>query len=574
MNNKETKNIPPSLSKLGHYRIVEKIGQGGMSCVYKAFDEKLKRSVAIKVLHTFLAEKEEARERFFREAQAGARLAHPNILQIYDVVGAHEKNDYFYIVSEFVKGKTLAEWLKENPLNDVPEIASMIIWQLALALEHAHQQGVIHRDIKPENIMVREDGLLKLMDFGLARINSHDNFTQSGVLLGSFSYMAPEIVKGQQALAQTDIFSLSVMFYFMLTGLLPFSSDNPSAILKKIVEEEPLRLQTLSEVITDDLAEVVYKGLRKDPKKRYTSAYEMALAIENVLKSLTIIPDEKLLSLVLKNPSLEIQKTKSFIEEKIKAKLIESEKQKDEITYLILSHRLGAQEERKQKKHFPKKLYFVGISLCCILFFSFSYFYSPTKTKTDLPYAHNTTENLPEVHMKEEEVYFSPFDVESFEEIKIQKQGTCDVMINVWPYATIYKDGKVIGKDVKKVTLKLNEGKYHFIFMHPFAATKEETIEIKKNQKQFNLSVDLVQTKPSFLIVNSNVDADVIIEDAYKGTCYASAQKPILLKLPDKTHSVMKDITLSKEGYFPVVIKQEFIAGRTITLEVVLKKIN
>ncbi|HXW59995.1 MAG TPA: serine/threonine-protein kinase, partial [Myxococcota bacterium] len=164
------------LEKIAHYRIVRMLGQGGMSIVYEALDEKLKRPVAIKVLHPFLAEGVEYRLRFLREAEAVARLTHPNIVQIFDVANS-DSSEHLYIVTELLFGETLKDYVTRVKLVELPELSAMIIWQMAQALEHAHQKGIIHRDIKPENIMVLKDGQLKLMDFGIASLGSEESLT-------------------------------------------------------------------------------------------------------------------------------------------------------------------------------------------------------------------------------------------------------------------------------------------------------------------------------------------------------------------------------------------------------------
>ena len=240
----------PILGHSGHYRLVRKIGQGGMSVVYEAFDERLKRSVALKLLHPFLAEASEYKARFLREAQAVARLTHPNILQIYDV----SHGDKLYIVTELLNGGTLSEKTHKINFVELPELGTMIIYQMAKALEHAHSRGIIHRDIKPENIMITSDGQLKLMDFGIASIGSDESLTQTGTLLGSLAHVAPEVIKGEPATAQSDIYSLSTVFYWLLSGHLPFKGDSPHALLKAIVDKPAPKIQQMSTYVTDSLA--------------------------------------------------------------------------------------------------------------------------------------------------------------------------------------------------------------------------------------------------------------------------------------------------------------------------------
>ena len=200
---------------LDKYELLERVGQGGMAIVYRGLDRSLKRVVAIKVLHKHLADYQEARDRFEREAQAVAKLRHENILEIFDF--SAKPDSEAYIVTEFIDGQTLKQFLSGHTLRH-PEVAAMISLEVCGALAHAHGVGVLHRDVKPENVMVRKDGLLKLMDFGIAQVLDLERMTVTGQLLGSPAYMAPEIVEGKQLDFRTDVFSVGIMLYLLATG--------------------------------------------------------------------------------------------------------------------------------------------------------------------------------------------------------------------------------------------------------------------------------------------------------------------------------------------------------------------
>ncbi|WP_233583281.1 serine/threonine-protein kinase, partial [Corallococcus sp. CA053C] len=269
---------------IGRYRILEELGSGGMSVVYKGLDTALDREVAVKVLHPHLAGKDESRRRLAREARAVAKLHHPNILEVFDFSSA-EAHDAF-IVTEYIRGRTLKTYLDEGPM-EPPELAAMIIHELAAALAHAHEAGVIHRDLKPENVMVREDGVLKLMDFGIARLlDIEDRMTVTGALVGSPAHMAPEIIEGLEAGPEADIFSLGIMFYALMTGRLPFTASNTTATLKRILDgtyEDPRRrVPTLS----DELAEICATCLQRDPQRRYPNAGKLRDALADALAGL------------------------------------------------------------------------------------------------------------------------------------------------------------------------------------------------------------------------------------------------------------------------------------------------
>ncbi|MCY1022894.1 serine/threonine-protein kinase [Pyxidicoccus sp. MSG2] len=269
---------------IGRYRILEQLGSGGMSVVYKGLDTALDREVAVKVLHPHLAGKDESRRRLAREARAVAKLHHPNILEVFDFSSA-EAQDAF-IVTEYIRGVTLKTFLDEGPM-EPPELAAMVIHELAAALAHAHEAGVIHRDLKPENVMVREDGVLKLMDFGIARLlDIEERMTVTGTLVGSPAHMAPEIIEGLEAGPEADVFSVGIMFYAAMTGRLPFTAANTTATLKRILDgdyEDPRRrVPTLS----DELAEICGTCLQRDPQRRYPDAAKLRDALADYLAGL------------------------------------------------------------------------------------------------------------------------------------------------------------------------------------------------------------------------------------------------------------------------------------------------
>lgn len=301
--------------RLLHYRVLEVVGQGGMSVVYRGRDENLERDVAIKVLHPFLAKKEECRARLAREARAVARLEHANILKVFDFSGdpttlnergprsyGDEHEDEGFLVCEYVPGLTLKHFADRHTLWSVPEAGAMVVLRVARALQHAHEQGVVHRDLKPENIMVREDGVLKLMDFGIAQVVDQKQLTVTGTLLGSPAHMAPESIEGYPADARSDIFSLGTVLYWLVTGSLPFEALTPHALLKTIVEAAPMPPQQRSPRVSDDIAKVIARSMAKRPDDRFRSAAEMADALEEVLAAANVSTTEEAVSEVLARP--------------------------------------------------------------------------------------------------------------------------------------------------------------------------------------------------------------------------------------------------------------------------------
>ena len=288
--------------QIGRYRILEQLGSGGMSVVYKGLDTALDREVAVKVLHPHLAGKDESRRRLAREAKAVARLHHPNILEVFDFSAADAQDAY--IITEYIRGRTLRQYLDEGGI-DPPEIAAMIVHEIAAALAHAHEEGVIHRDLKPENVMVREDGVLKLMDFGIAKLlETEERMTVTGALVGSPAHMAPEIIEGLEAGPEADVFSLGIMLYAFVTGRLPFTAPNTTATLKRILDgayEDPRRrVATLS----DELTEIISRCLQRDRHHRYPNAGGLRDALADYLTSLNFPRvNEELASFFAEPPS-------------------------------------------------------------------------------------------------------------------------------------------------------------------------------------------------------------------------------------------------------------------------------
>ena len=258
--------------QLSRYRLLQEVGQGGMAVVYKAEDTTLHREVAVKVLHPHLAGQAESRARLQREAHAVAKLRHENILEIFDYSGPDSAESY--IVTEFIHGTTLKNFLVEHPL-PFPEVAEMIASEVARALEHAHQFGVIHRDVKPENVMIRDDGLIKLTDFGIAQIVDKERMTVTGQLLGSPAYMAPEHVEGRPLDFRTDVFAVGILTYQLATGQLPFRGKNPHEVLKKIAECRFAPPEGVNPLVGKRLKRLIEKALARDPDQRFSDVAEL-----------------------------------------------------------------------------------------------------------------------------------------------------------------------------------------------------------------------------------------------------------------------------------------------------------
>jgi serine/threonine-protein kinase len=262
------------ISHLGRYEIVGELGQGAMGVVYKATDPLIDRMVAIKTITLSLAqdEREEYEGRFYQEAKAAGRLSHPNIVTIFDV---GRSGDIAYIAMEFLQGRELRDILDDEKLLPVDQVID-IVSQVALGLAYAHEHGIVHRDIKPSNIMVVRDGHAKITDFGIARMASAAVRTQTGMVLGSPKYMSPEQVMGKLTDQRSDIFSLGVMLYEMLTGEPPFLGENVNAIMYQTLNAVPQQPSAVNPAVPEMLNFIVAKALAKDIENRYQNARELA----------------------------------------------------------------------------------------------------------------------------------------------------------------------------------------------------------------------------------------------------------------------------------------------------------
>ena len=262
---------------ISHYKIIEKLGAGGMGIVYKAEDTKLRRQVALKFLPTELTSDPDAKERFVHEAQAASALNHPNICSIH-AIGEYEGRQF--IDMEFVEGKTLTALLREKELslNDVLEMAI----QIGEGLNAAHKKGIIHRDIKPDNIMLADDGPVKIMDFGLAKLGGASKLTKTHSTLGTLFYMSPEQVQGLEVDQRTDIFSLGAVLYEMVAGRRPFRGEHEAAVIYSILNESPEPMARYRANVPDALSRVVEKALLKDRDHRYQHVDDMIADIKSI----------------------------------------------------------------------------------------------------------------------------------------------------------------------------------------------------------------------------------------------------------------------------------------------------
>ncbi len=277
------------------YEIIQKLGEGGMGMVYLAKDTMIDRLVAIKQLHRNTGSEEESLgERFQAEALVLAKLNHPNVTHLYSFI---PKEDNYWMIMEYVEGKTLEDWLLvHNKITH--QLAASIAVQILDGLYHAHRKGIIHRDIKPANIMINEDGEVKIMDFGIARMRNAQRITSHGKSVGTLEYMAPEQIQGHEGDERTDVYAVGNILYEMLCGNTPFHSDTDYRLMKDKLEKQPESILSENPTVPEPFEKIIFKALQRNPDKRYKSALDMKNAIEKCLVGALL--DQSKLTEVLK----------------------------------------------------------------------------------------------------------------------------------------------------------------------------------------------------------------------------------------------------------------------------------
>ncbi len=273
----------------GRYRLEGRLGFGGMSTVHLAMDMRLERQVAVKLLAEHLADDPAFVSRFQREAQAAARLVHPNIVQVFDS-GRDERTDQYFIVMEYIEGASCAEILRDDGWVEVHE-ALKIIEQACEGLNYAHRHGVVHRDVKPGNLLRAREGEVKLADFGIAKATEQSSITQVGSVLGTAAYLAPEQARGEEAGPSADLYALGVVTYQLISGRLPYEATSLTELALKQQQEEPPTLDTLVAAVSPELADAVAVALALDPRDRYSTAREMRKGLSDGAKG--IAPGER-----------------------------------------------------------------------------------------------------------------------------------------------------------------------------------------------------------------------------------------------------------------------------------------
>lgn len=318
------------------YEIIRSIGEGGMANVYLGYDEILGRNVAIKVLRGDLSNDEKFVRRFQREALSASSLSHPNIVEMYDV---GEDNGLYYIVMEYIEGKTLKQLLKKRGNLTLSEAIDIMV-QLTDGMAHAHEAYIIHRDLKPQNIMIEDDGQIKITDFGIAMALNSTQLTQTNSVMGSVHYLPPEQASGKGSTTKSDIYSMGIIFYELLTGKLPFRGENAVEIALKQMRDPIPSLKEDNSSIPQSIENIILKAAAKNPKNRYDSAKEMHDDL------LTALDDNRMNEepLIYKYPEHEAENTKRL------RKLEELEEQEEVVEEDTMGTTMETESDKKNKK--------------------------------------------------------------------------------------------------------------------------------------------------------------------------------------------------------------------------------
>ena len=506
------------------YEILEKIGNGGMATVYKAKCHVLNRYVAIKILKDEFTTDSDFIKRFNTEAQSAASLTHPNIVQIYDVCN---EDNLYYIVMELIQGKTLKEIIAEDGILSWKWSINIAI-QIASALETAHKNNIIHRDIKPHNIIITEDGIAKVTDFGIAKAVSNSTITAFGTTIGSVHYFSPEHARGGYTDAKSDLYSLGIVMYEMLTGRVPFDADTPVSVALKQVQEEPTDPMKYNPNIPISVDRIILKAMQKDPNFRYQNATEMLQDLSLALKK----PNEDFVELATRSDDAPTQKVPTLYE-------LEMEKNNDR-----KAPKVGEDGEEKKKKFAKIRAFYakhkwakpVTIILVAIIIFVIAMY----STIAILNGSRPEQVDIPNVSGAENAERMTKDDAIKllnslgFEDITIEEEYSDDVeegyVISQTPE---YKSNFKINV-TEKITLVVSKGQK--IVTLPKKIIGKNIEDVKSELDELELKYEIIEEN------SEKVEKDIVIEvDPEEGEETTAATT---VKLTVSKGSAYKDVTV------------------------------
>ena len=592
-----------STRRIDRYELLEQVGTGGMSAVYRGRDTALDREVAVKVLHPHLATREDSRARFSREARAVARLSHPNIVEIFDCSG--DDSEESWLVTEFVHGRTLRAFAEEVGLGS-PVVGALVCRALADALVHAHAAGVIHRDLKPENIMVSEEGgrrAVKLADFGIARILAVDEkMTLTGALVGSPNHMAPEIIEGRDADARSDIFSLGTVLYWLSTGAFPFAAPNPTATMRRVVEGAYPDPRLAAPAISGSLARIIRRMLERDPDRRQPSAAEVRDEIDRSLRDDGLERPDEELAAFLGDPAA--------YKKALPARLVAARLSRGE-ALLAAGDRTGALDafdgvlalepghpvvlrhlaalSRRARWRAAARVAAGAALLAALLAAGYEgarrWMASPrpspaaaaapapapppSVTLPALPREEVAQAEAPPAEARAPRPRTVDADARAGSPPAPPRTEPVPLTVHVRPYAErAFLDGVEVARGEQKVVFRVGPGKHLLRIEHPCCEPYERQVDAASAGRLGELKVPLAP-RPAYLRVEGDADAKVYLDDKLLGTAGDSRRQPFRVPVPPGSESPYEGevaLRIAAPGQAPAAAPVRIRAGQEITV--------
>ena len=512
------------------YEILDNLGEGGMADVYLAFDTILKRDVAIKILRGSLSKDPITLMRFQREASAISKLSHPNVVDVYDV---GEFKDHHYIVMEYVRGRTLKQLIAQRGALHKEE-ALDIMKQLTMAIQHAHEHNIIHRDVKPQNVLVKDDGTVKITDFGIAMVHDSLSLTQGESILGSAHYLAPETTRGEAPTKQVDIYALGIVFYELLSGTVPFKGDNAYQIATKHLHDPMPLIRDFNPTLPQTIENVIQRACVKDKNSRYTSTKEMLYDLEHCL-------DQGC--------------------EKVKPIVFENKPKPQEEVTIFSEH----QEQPKKKRY--KWILIILIVLCLGISIYLMLDSGIVKPKTII---------MPTITDK------------SVDELKseLYALGVLDTSIRIEETLSDDKDkGELIsiypvsGKEVEKtsmITITVSKGKYYVI--KDYTNKRYESVKRALEEEAPNIKIEVIKVastslKPGYIVEQSGLEEGQKIDPYQPLSITLTVTESVAFQIENMVGQKVEDIKqmLQDRGITPVLIQMEIPEDEEIEEGVVMR---
>ncbi|MEE0831300.1 MAG: protein kinase [Longicatena sp.] len=512
------------------YEILDNLGEGGMADVYLAFDTILKRDVAIKILRGSLSKDPITLMRFQREASAISKLSHPNVVDVYDV---GEFKDHHYIVMEYVRGRTLKQLIAQRGALHKEE-ALDIMKQLTMAIQHAHEHNIIHRDVKPQNVLVKDDGTVKITDFGIAMVHDSLSLTQGESILGSAHYLAPETTRGEAPTKQVDIYALGIVFYELLSGTVPFKGDNAYQIATKHLHDPMPLIRDFNPTLPQTIENVIQRACVKDKNSRYTSTKEMLYDLEHCL-------DQGC--------------------EKVKPIVFENKPKPQEEVTIFSEH----QEQPKKKRY--KWILIILIVLCLGISIYLMLDSGIVKPKTII---------MPTITDK------------SVDELKseLYALGVLDTSIRIEETLSDDKDkGELIsiypvsGKEVEKtsmITITVSKGKYYVI--KDYTNKRYESVKKALEEEAPNIKIEVIKVastslKPGYIVEQSGLEEGQKIDPYQPLSITLTVTESVAFQIENMVGQKVEDIKqmLQDRGITPVLIQMEIPEDEEIEEGVVMR---